>query len=128
MSDLRFTIDEESTFMDTVGQWVPRIVLALLFMALGASKFASDGLWVRLFEQIGFGQWFRVFTGAVQVGGALLLLVPRVAWIGAAILSCTMVGAILTQVFILHVVLLAISPALLLVITAVIGAQTRGWM
>ena len=58
----------------------------------------------------------------------MLLLVPRVAWIGAAILSCTMVGAILTQVFIIHVVLLAISPAVLLVITAVVGAQARGWM
>jgi hypothetical protein len=34
---------------------------------------------VRRFDQIGLGQWFRVFTGALQVGGALLLLIPRVS-------------------------------------------------
>ena len=37
-------------------------------------------------------------------------------------------GAILTQLFILHAVLLAISPAILMVITAAVGAQARGWI
>jgi len=128
MSDLQLTLEEKSSFIDTVGLWVPRIAVALLFFALGASKFGSHGLWVRLFEQIGFGQWFRVFTGAVQTGGALLLLVPRVAWMGAAILTCTMFGAILAQLFIFHAVLLAISPAILMVIAAAVGAQARDWL
>jgi len=30
--------------------------------------------------------------------------------------------------FILHAVLLAISPAILMVITAAVGAQARGWI
>src|SRR5262245_51356706 len=128
MSELHFVIEEKTTFMDTLGQWVPRIAVALLFLGLGASKFSSHGLWVRLFDQIGFGQWFRVFTAVVQTGGALLLLVPRLAWIGAVILSCTMLGAILTQLFIFHAVLLAISPAILMVITAAVAAQARGWL
>lgn len=128
MSDLQFTIEETSTFMDAFAQWIPRIGVALLFLAVGGSKFPSQGLWVRLFDQIGFGQWFRVFTGGLQVGGALLLFAPRVAWIGAAILACTMLGAVLTQLFILRTGLLAISPAVLLVITTAIGAQARGWL
>ena len=128
MRDLQFTIEEKPSVMDSVTVWVPRIAVALLFLALGASKFSSSGMWVRLFAQIGFGQWFRVFTGVLQVGGALLLLIPRVTWVGAAILSCTMLGAILTQLFILHFVLLAISPAVLLVMTAAVGAQARGWL
>src|SRR5262245_2264149 len=128
MSDLRLTIEEKSTFMDTLGRWVPRIAVALLFLALGGSKLPSNSSWVRLFDQIGFGQWFRVFTGAVQAGGALMLLVPRAAWIGAAVLSCTMLGAILTQVFVLHTGFLAIIPAILMVITAALAAQARGWL
>ena len=128
MSDLQLTIDERPTFMDTLGRWVPRIAVALLFLAVGGSKLPSNSSWVRLFDQIGFGQWFRVFTGVVQGGGALMLLIPRVAWIGAVILSCTMLGAILVQVFILHTGLLAIAPAVLMVITAALAAQARGWL
>src|SRR2546430_2861644 len=33
--------------------------------------------WVRIFDRIGLGQWFRYFTGALQVTGALLVLIPR---------------------------------------------------
>jgi uncharacterized membrane protein YphA (DoxX/SURF4 family) len=128
MSDLQFTIEEKSHFLDTAARWVPRVGVALLFLVLGGSKLSPQGGWVRLFDQIGFGQWFRVFTGVVQIGGALLLLVPRAASIGAVILSCTMLGAILTQVFILHAVLLAFSPAILMVITAALAAQPRGWL
>jgi hypothetical protein len=42
------------------------------FVFIGSTKFDNDpnGMWVKLFEQIGFGQWFRYFTGAMQVGGA----------------------------------------------------------
>src|SRR5579871_3064944 len=128
MRDLQFTIEEKSTVMDAVAQWIPRIALALLFLFVGGSKLPSHGMWVRLFDQIGFGQWFRVFTGGLQVGGALLLFVPRAAWIGAAILTCTMLGAVLTQLFILRTGLLAMAPAALLVMTMAIGAQARGWL
>src|SRR5713226_6610600 len=119
MGDLQLTIQEQRTFVDSLALWVPRIGVAILFFALGASKFAAHSGWVRVFDRIGIGQWFRVFTGGLQAGGAVLLLVPRVSWIGAAILSCTMLGAVVTQAFILHTALLAISPAVLLVITAV---------
>ena len=127
MSDLHLSIDRESTFLDAVYRWVPRIGVAVLFLAVGTAKFASDGLWVRVFDQIGFGQWFRVFTGLLQVSGAVLLLVPRLAWIGAGILSLTMLGAVLVQLFILHSALFAI-PAFLMIVTAGIGAQARGWL
>lgn len=32
---------------------------------------------VALFEQLGFGQWFRVVTGLVEIIGVLALLYPR---------------------------------------------------
>jgi putative oxidoreductase len=128
MSELQLTIEEKQTFLDVLGRVIPRIAVALLFLALGWSKFGANSVWVRMFDQIGFGQWFRVLTGALQVGGAVLTLIPRVSWIGAAILSCTMLGAVLTQLFILHTGLLAISPAVLMVITGVVCAQARGWI
>jgi putative oxidoreductase len=48
---------------------------------------------VQVFEAIGFGQWFRYVTGVVEVGGALLLLVPATGFFGALLLAVTMVFA-----------------------------------
>jgi len=39
-----------------------------------------------------------------------------------------MLGALRTQLFVLRTGLLAISPAVLLVITTAIVAQARGWL
>jgi putative oxidoreductase len=55
-----------------------------------------------LFEQIGIGQWFRVLTGVVEVVGAVALLVPGLASLGALWLGGTMIGAVATHVLVLH--------------------------
>lgn len=80
-----------------------QILLAALFILVGTAKFGShNGMWVQMFDTIGIGQWFRAFTGGLEIVSALLLLIPRAAAIGAALLSCTMVGAFLVRVFILR--------------------------
>ncbi|HEV2488211.1 MAG TPA: DoxX family protein [Candidatus Acidoferrales bacterium] len=84
-------------------EWVLQILLAALFLLVGTTKFGShNGVWVQIFASIGIGQWFRVFTGGLEILCALLLLIPRAAAIGAALLSCTMVGAFFVRVFILR--------------------------
>jgi putative oxidoreductase len=72
------------------------------FLAAGAAKLAGVPFMVDLFAQIGLGQWFRVVTGVVEIAGAVALLVPRLASIGALWLGATMVGAVATHVFVLH--------------------------
>ena len=47
---------------------------------------------VETFEKVGVGQWFRYVTGAIEIGSAILLLIPRLAPVGAALLVCTMTG------------------------------------
>ena len=34
---------------------------------------------VEMFDKIGVGQWFRYVTGLIEVGGAILMLVPGMA-------------------------------------------------
>lgn len=123
MSDLKLLVEPERSRVDLLTTWIPRIGVALLFITIGASKFSPDSMWVRLFARIGFGQWFRYLTGVMQVGGAILLLVPRTSLLGAAILASTMIGAIVVQLFILHTGLTAIFPAALLVIVVAVGAS-----
>jgi putative oxidoreductase len=85
---------------DVMG-WVLRIAACGIFLGVRLTKFESDSMWVRLFAQIGFGEWFRYLTGAIQVVGGALFLLPRTRYVGAALTGGTMVGAVLVHLFIL---------------------------
>ncbi|MBV8810495.1 MAG: DoxX family protein [Acidobacteriaceae bacterium] len=50
---------------------------------------------MREFEQVGLGQWFRYFTGTLEVTGAVGLLVPKFSLWAALLLAPVMVGALL---------------------------------
>jgi len=86
--------------------WGLRILLALAFGAAGAAKLAGAPQMVQVFNAIGFGQWFRYVTGVVEVGGALLLLVPATGFLGGLLLAVTMVFGVAT-----HLVLIGGNPA-----------------
>jgi len=109
--------------------WILQIFAAGMFLMAGGSKLAGAAPMVATFEKIGIGQWFRYFTGGLEVISAVLLLIPRTAAIGAALLAATMVCAILTHLFIIGG-----SPAMaviLLVITSTVAlirwnARSRG--
>ena len=85
-----------------IGAWTLQGVIAAAFFAAGFAKLAGVPFMVDLFSQIGLGQWFRVLTGVVEVAGAVALLIPGLASIGALWLGGTMVGAVTTHLFVLH--------------------------
>lgn len=78
-----------------------KALLTLAFVAAGFAKLSGVDMMVATFDAIGFGQWFRYVTGAIEIGGAILLWVPRKAWIGAGLLTCTMICAVLAHLLIL---------------------------
>ena len=81
--------------------WTLQIVSAALFLLSGALKLKGAPMMVQMFGTIGLGQWFRYVTGGLEVISAVLLLVPSLARFGALALAVTMVGAILTHLFII---------------------------
>ena len=85
-----------------IGAWTLQGILAAAFLAAGSAKLAGIPYMVELFEQLGLGQWFRFVTGVVEVTGAIALVFPGLASIGALWLGSTMVFAVATHVFILH--------------------------
>ncbi|MGP1397268.1 MAG: DoxX family protein [Inquilinaceae bacterium] len=101
--------------------WGLQIVAALAFFAAGGSKLAGVEPMVALFDQIGFGQWFRYLTGLLEVTGAALILHPRTAMAGGALLACVMIGAVLT-----HLVLIGGSPVPALILLLITGSVA--WM
>ena len=76
--------------------WILSAIGALTMGLAGVSKFVQQAAWQDRFESWGYAAWFALFIGAVEVLGALLLLVPRVALWAASGLLCIMVGAIYT--------------------------------
>ena len=112
MGDLKLTpLEKPRAAWQT---WLLRIAVALVFGFLGKDKFAAQSQWIGIFEQIGFGQWFRYLTGVLQIGGAALVLIPRTFPVGILVLACTMLGAVLTWIFLLGAPFNALIPAAVL--------------
>ena len=80
--------------------WVLQIGAAGMFLMVGFLKLSGNPQLVGLFKAIGLGQWFRYLTGTLEVGGAILLLIPRTSGLAALMLAGVMVGAVITHVFI----------------------------
>lgn len=95
---------------------VVRLLVAALFVGAGAFKLVGTASMVTLFAAVGVGQWLRYAVGLAELAGAVLLVVPPLAELGAMLLSGIMVGAVTTQLILsVPVQLFAIGT---LVITA----------
>jgi uncharacterized membrane protein YphA (DoxX/SURF4 family) len=109
--------------------WVVQVLMAVFFLVAAAGpKLVGERTAVEMFTQIGAGQWLRYLVGALELAGAIGLLLPRVAGLAALGFVALMVGAFLTQVFILESVLW-VTPAILGAVLALVAwgrwPQTR---
>ena len=84
-----------------IALWTVQIGVATMFFMAGGSKLSGSEQMVQLFQAIGLGLWGRYFTGFLEVGGAVLLLIPGLSGLGAALLTGVMAGAVATHVFLI---------------------------
>jgi uncharacterized membrane protein YphA (DoxX/SURF4 family) len=111
---------------DRTSDWAVRICVAAVFTLTGAEKFSDSAFsWVQTFGAIGLGQWFRYFTGGVEVLGAVLFLVPAATMLGAAMLIATMCGAMAVQVIVFHHPANMLFPGVYLLGVALAFAKLR---
>ena len=120
---MRLLLDEPQSRFELIKRWLIRAAAALLFFSVGMSKFSARSQWVSIFAQIGFGQWFRYFTGVLQILGALLVLISETFAVGIIILACTMAGAMACWVFLLGEPFNAFFPGALLLGLVFIGGE-----
>ncbi|WP_205525747.1 DoxX family protein [Pyxidicoccus trucidator] len=108
----------------TVGLWILTVLVAVAFLGAGGSKLAGMPPMPENFARWGFPLWFMYLTGVMEVAAALLLLVPRTATLGGALVVGTMLGAVLT-----HLKAgegsQAVAPLVLLVLGAVVALARR---
>jgi putative oxidoreductase len=117
---LQPSIEPVPNRLGSLATWLPRIAVAIVFLSVGTSKF-RDPMWVRLFGQIGLGQWFRWLTGIMQIAAGVLVLIPRTSLAGIVLAACTMLGASIVWITILHAPANAPIPGVLLAMLIAIG-------
>lgn len=98
-----------------------RALLVLIFLYEGVSKWMGSHLWTTVFARIGFGDWFRYATGFIEVVGAVLLIRRATLRPGVAVLSVTMLGALLVHLTVLGVGPHTVVVALLLLALLLVG-------
>jgi putative oxidoreductase len=115
------TVPANSGKVRVVTMWILSVLLALAFLGAGGAKLAGAAAMVELFDKVGRGQWFRYFTGLLEVAGGIGLLIPRYAFYAAGLLAIVMVGAIIA-----HLTVLGTSPAAPVVLLVLSG--TISWL
>ena len=106
----------------SIALWVSQIVLAAMFLFAGGSKLFGAPTMVALFHAIGWGQWFRYVTGAIELSAAVALLIPSAAVFGAMLLIPTMIGAIAANLFLGQSV---VPPLVLLLVASAVAWARR---
>ena len=123
MFELETAVEESRSraVLRSVLSIMPRVGVAAVFVFIGYTKFHDDpqGEWVRIFERIGIGQWFRYLTGIMQVAGGALMLFRRTLTVGAAMLAATMLGAAIVDIAVIGSPIF-IVPLLLLFLVATV--------
>ena len=109
-----------------IAAWLLSVVLAFLFVMAGGMKLVSRPNMVAEFNQVGLGQWFRYFTGTLEVTGAIGVLIPAVSSWAALLLSVVMVGAIVAHLTVLNSP--PTLPAVLLALALALAWLRRGTM
>ena len=74
--------------------WITRSVAAVILLQTLFFKFTAAPESVALFTQLGVEPWGRIGLGVAELIVAILLLIPRTAWLGAIGGIGLMIGAI----------------------------------
>ena len=107
------------------GVWALTTVLAVFFLLAGGLKLRGTPSQVENFAHWGYAAWFLYVIGAVEIVGAIGLLVPRLAGFAVLLLGGTMLGASLTHL--VHHEMKAVPvPLAILGLLAVLGYARRG--
>ena len=78
---------------------VLRILLAAFFVMAAARNLLGDAQIAADFQRWHYPGWFRVLTALLQVVGAVALLPPSTAFLGAGLLTLVMLGAVGTHLW-----------------------------
>ena len=86
-----------------VFSWVLRLAAAGILLQTLFFKFTAAPESVYIFTKVGLEPWGRIASGVVELIAALLILSPRLTWLGCSIAIGVMAGAIIGHLTLLGI-------------------------
>ena len=93
----------EGKMSASVLSWVLRLAAAGILLQTLFFKFTAAPESVYIFTKVGLEPWGRIGSGVVELIAALLILSPRLTWLGSTIAVGVMAGAILSHLTLLGI-------------------------
>ncbi len=77
-----------------IAYWAMVIFLAVIFVMSGGGKLAQIEMWQNVFvNEWNLPAWMAPVTGVAEILAGLMLLIPRLTTLGAAVIVMVMLGA-----------------------------------
>ncbi len=89
--------------MKNIFTWIARLTVAIILLQTLFFKFTGAEESVYIFTTLGAEPYGRIGSGVIELVAAILILIPRTTVFGALIAAGTMLGAILSHLFILGI-------------------------
>lgn len=89
-------------------------VLALVFLLSGIAKLAGFEFEIEAFKRWGYSMEFMYLAGALEVAGAIGLIIPRLTTLAAACLAVFMSGAVGTHLINIEMPMASIAGGIML--------------
>ncbi|CAD5271928.1 MULTISPECIES: DoxX family membrane protein [unclassified Imperialibacter] len=77
-----------------VGVIILRIVAAIIMLQTLYFKFTGAPESIYIFSTIGMEPWGRYMVGSMELVASVLLLIPKIYWLGGLLGMCLMAGAL----------------------------------
>jgi putative oxidoreductase len=86
--------------------WILRLTAAVILAQTLWFKFTAAPESVYIFDKVGLGAPGRIGSGIAELIAAILLVIPRTAWLGAILALGVMGGAIMSHLTVLGIVVM----------------------
>ena len=90
----------------SVLSWILRLAAAVILTQTLWFKFTAAPESVYIFDKVGLGAPGRIGSGIAELIAAILLVIPRTAWLGAVLALGVMGGAIMSHLTVLGIVVM----------------------
>jgi len=83
--------------------WILRLTATVILAQTLWFKFTAAPESVYIFDKVGLGAPGRIGSGVAELIAAILLVIPRTAWLGAGLAIAVMGGAIMSHLTVLGI-------------------------
>jgi len=86
--------------------WILKLVAAIIMLQTLFFKFSASAESVYIFSALGMEPWGRIGTGIAELIASVLILIPRTTLLGALMGIGIMLGAVVSHLFVLGIVVM----------------------